>query len=547
MSEAPIWSQMSEDVLVAIFYSVAAADGAGELTFDGAPPPARGLAALALVCRHWRDVALGDALTPLWRALHWERCRHTDPPVPDLVEGLDDRCDSGGAVMTYRRRAVCSRARRTARHAPVFFQARGRADQGVLVPADTVQCVNRLRSSLAFRYLVLRFERSMPQTPEETELLSREGAYDEAMLRSYTAEGEYDSFPTVEFDRLVVEHAEPRIGVEWPEAKAKQHADWVSLFGEQPEDSPSSADGGRDGLGFRLTTEEYRYVLFDWTLHSSATKQVADAQPEPEDELAPVRPGASRADTNERLIRPSELWSNRQTVMPPAPTLSPGAPRNPAEEIGAALLFIHWKPGRLGLRHNYRYDNSSTGVRTALGIARPLDHRFVIHQSPTMPPSIGQGYSRSTSTGYSNGCSPIATVAEVDAHVRHAWTMEVDTRSFFAATAKAGGVGSSVDDHTELHAAFVRHGAGQPRNASAVGAHHRQPETQLEQEQQQSSTKDKRCWQAPLVAPLAGGTVSSQPVTQVRRADHVAELERRKVALESEIAEVRTRGRPHGS
>eukprot|EP01043_Picozoa_sp_COSAG02_P063806 COSAG02_NODE_9145_length_2313_cov_1.395212_4_plen_205_part_01 len=205
MSEAPIWSQLSEDVLVIIFHSVAAADGTDELIVDGAPPApaARGLAALALVCRHWRGVALGVAVTPLWRALHWKRCRHTDPPVPDLVDRLDDGCDSGGAVMTYRRRAVCSRARRTgAHHAPVFFQARGRSDQGVLVPADTLQCVDRLRSSLAFRYLVLRFERSMPQTPEETELLSREGAFDEAMLRSYTAEGEYDSFPTVEFDRL---------------------------------------------------------------------------------------------------------------------------------------------------------------------------------------------------------------------------------------------------------------------------------------------------------------------------------------------------------
>ncbi len=514
---------------------------------------ARGLAALALVCQHWRGVALGSALAPLWRALHWEHCRHTAPPVPDLVEGLAGRCDSGGAVMTYRRRAVCSQARRTAHQAPVFFQARGRTDQGVMIPVDTLQCVDRLRSSLAFRYVVLRFERSMPQTPEETELLSREGAYDEAMLRSYTAEGEYDSFPTVEFDRLVVEHAEPRAEartvVGWPEVQAKQHEDWVSLFGEMPLSEGSSSVKG-EGNGFRLTTEEYRYVLFDWTLYPSATKIVAEPQPEPENEPAPVRAG-NRDGKDERLIRPSELWSNRQAAVPPALTLSEAALRSPVEEIGVGLLFVQWKPGRLGQRRNYCYDNSSTGVRTALGIARPLDHRFVIHQSPTLPPS--QGYNRSGVYGYSSGCSPMATVDEVDAHVRHAWTMEVDTRSFFAAAAKAGGrgesageAGSSVEDHTELHAAFVRHGVARPR--PVVRAHQKQSsQPQAQRQQQESSTQDQQCWlQAPLATP-AGGTVSHQPETQLRRTDHVAELARRKAALEAEIAEIRARGSGHGN
>ena len=119
----------------------------------------------------------------------------------------------------------------------------------------------------------------------------------------------------------------------------------------------------------------------------------------------------------------------------------------------------------------------------------------------------------------------MATVPEVDTHVRQAWTMEVDTRNFFAAAATAGGGSGSgseigsVDDHTELHAAFVRHGT----------AHPRQP--QRKQDKQQTSTVEERRWrQAPQV-----GT------------DHVAELARRKAALEAEIAEVRARGNRYGS
>ena len=129
--ERQMWSQLSEDVLSEVFKAVAASPAAGATV--------RGLAAAALVCRHWREAALGDAVAPLWRALHWECCRHTDPPLPDLVVGLGAACGRNEAVRTYRRRAVCSRAHRQPAHAPVFFQARGRADQGVLVPADTLQ------------------------------------------------------------------------------------------------------------------------------------------------------------------------------------------------------------------------------------------------------------------------------------------------------------------------------------------------------------------------------------------------------------------------
>lgn len=98
--------------------------------------------------------------------------------------------------------------------------------------------------------------------------------------------------------------------------------------------------------------------------------------------------------------------------------------------------------------------------------------------------------------------------------------------NFFAAAARTGGqhssageVGSSVDDHTELHAAFVRHGAARdsrncmPQNDSAV----------LE------------------------GDPQPDGVAQVRRTDHVAELARRKAALEAEIAEARNRRSGHGS
>ena len=129
--ERQMWSQLSEDVLSEVFKAVAASPAAGATV--------RGLAAAALVCRHWREAALGDAVAPLWRALHWECCRHTDPPLPDLVVGLGAACGRNEAMRTYRRRAVCSRAHRQPAHAPVFFQARGRADQGVLVPADTLQ------------------------------------------------------------------------------------------------------------------------------------------------------------------------------------------------------------------------------------------------------------------------------------------------------------------------------------------------------------------------------------------------------------------------
>ena len=131
MDGAQMWSQLSEDVLSEMFKAVAAA--------PGPDATARGLAAVALVCRHWRQAALGDAVAPLWRALHWECCRHTDPPLPDLVEELSTTCGRSEKIRTYRRRAVCSRARRHPAQKPVFFQARGRADQGVLVPADTLQ------------------------------------------------------------------------------------------------------------------------------------------------------------------------------------------------------------------------------------------------------------------------------------------------------------------------------------------------------------------------------------------------------------------------
>lgn len=296
------------------------------------------------------------------------------------------------------------------------------------------QYVDQLRSSVAFRYVVLRFERSMPQNPEETELLSREGAYNEAMLRTYTAEGEYDSFPTVEFDRLVVEHAEPRTETDThrdrerdreSEAQAKQHADWERLFGE-----PGTA---AEENGFRLTTEEYRYVLFDWTLYPTERQKETKSDPttepqaEPEDDPAPATAVKSLGGSEARLMRPSDVWLDRRVGTAPSLALSGQIPLSSVEEIGAALLFVQWKPGRLGLRDNFRYDNSSTGVRSALGIARPLDHRFVIHQSPSLP--ARQVHSRSGLTSYSSGCSLMATVEEVDRHVRSAWAMEVNTRA----------------------------------------------------------------------------------------------------------------------
>jgi hypothetical protein len=387
MTMAAPWALLGEDVLATIFRFVAAA-----LQLE--PPTPRGLAAMALVCRHWRGVGLGDAVAQeVWRALHWEHCRHTDPPLPDLVDVLDDSCAGVSGALTYCRRAVCSRARRGAAPAPVFFQARGRADQAVLVPADTLQQVELLRTSLAVRYLVLRFERSMPQSAEETELLSQEGVYDEAMARSYTAEGEYDSYPNVEFDRLVVEHAEPRGEPdgqnERAEAKAKQHADWRSLFGEQPADPPpppvtaggggEAVDGGgnardmgdgadRSEERFRLTTEEYRYVLFDWTLHPPTATR------EPEPELEPLRQASAAAaaaaaapggSSEESLLRPGAVWDARRAVAERRQALGPptqtpggisatggngggngggGGGLSPAEEIGAALLFVQWKP-----------------------------------------------------------------------------------------------------------------------------------------------------------------------------------------------------------
>lgn len=518
-----MWAQLSEDILEVVFRSVATApaelSSAERGDAGAAASSARGLAAVALVCRPWRAVALGASVVPLWRALHWEHCRHTDPPLPDLVEGLFNGC-SGGELMTYRRRAVCSRARRAEK--PVFFQARGRADHGVLVPADTLQCVDRLLSSLTFRYIVLRFERSVPQTPEETKLLSQEGAYNEAMLRSYTAEGEYDSYPTVEFDRLVVEHAEPRSKAEEAraEVQSKQDADWLSLFVSQKAEDPSNA--ASEERRYRLTTEEYRYVLFDWTLHPSTTNTQpnADGEQVPEEMPAPVTVGGSSDAPYERHMRPSDVWSDRRAGT---------HPRGSVEEIGSALLFVQWKPGRLGLRRNFRYDMSSSGVRTALGIARPLDHRFVLHQGPSLPPS--QGHSISGYNDLSSSCNPMATVQEVDAHVRQAWTMEIDTRNFFATAARASGesgsngeIGSTVEDHIELHAAFVRHGSARTCHDVADQSPPQQ------QEAQRSSTDERPRWrQAPDTTPAVG------------RPDHVAELARRKATLEAEIAEARAR------
>jgi hypothetical protein len=82
---------------------------------------------------------------------------------------------------------------------------------------------------------------------------------------SYTAEGEYDSFPTVEFDRLVVEHAEPRAERDThrdrdrdrdreSESQAKQHADWARLFGE-PSGSAAEASG------FQLTRGARKHLF----------------------------------------------------------------------------------------------------------------------------------------------------------------------------------------------------------------------------------------------------------------------------------------------
>eukprot|EP01046_Picozoa_sp_COSAG06_P062568 COSAG06_NODE_14170_length_1182_cov_1.674054_1_plen_312_part_00 len=175
------WAQLSEDLLVSIYGVVAAA----------APSPEE-LAALALVCRHWRAVCV--ALEPMWRELHWARCRHTDPPLPDLVCAFEGDCVGASGLLTYRRRAVCSRAARLLARPPLFFQATAERTRACSCRPDTQRRVDELRTSLAFRYLVLRYERSMPQTPEENELLSEAGAFDEAMVQSYTAEGEYDSF-----------------------------------------------------------------------------------------------------------------------------------------------------------------------------------------------------------------------------------------------------------------------------------------------------------------------------------------------------------------
>ena len=133
----------------------------------------------------------------------------------------------------------------------------------------------------------------------------------------------------------------------------------------------------------------------------------------------------------------------------------------------------------------------------------------------------------------------MATVTEVDTHVRQAWSMEIDTRNFFAAAATAGGGSGSgseigsVDDHTELHAAFVRHGT----------AHPRQP--QRKQDTQQTSTVEERRWGKAPLAEQSGATARRQ-ATQVGT-DHVAELARRKAALEAEIAAVRARGNRYGS
>lgn len=172
-------------------------------------------------------------------------------------------------------------------------------------------------------------------------------------------------------------------------------------------------------------------MLFDWSLYpterETETNPDPTAEPQPEPAGEPATANESLGGHGARLMRPSDVWADRRAATAPPLAPSEQVPLSSVEEIGAALLFVQWKPGRMGLRDNFRYDNSSTGVRNALGIARPLDHRFVIHQSPSLPPR--QAHSRSGLPSYGSGCSPMATVGEVDRHVRSAWEMEVDTRT----------------------------------------------------------------------------------------------------------------------
>ena len=132
-------------------------------------------------------------------------------------------------------------------------------------------------------------------------------------------------------------------------------------------------------------------MLFDWSLYpterQTETNPDPTAEPQPEPAGEPATANESLGGHGARLMRPSDVWADRRAATAPPLAPSEQVPLSSVEEIGAALLFVQWKPGRMGLRDNFRYDNSSTGVRNALGIARPLDHRFVIHQSPSLPPA----------------------------------------------------------------------------------------------------------------------------------------------------------------